>query len=354
MIIVSGATGFLGAHIVCELLAQGKTVRAMKRERSSLAEFELIFNYRFRQLPGPEKEKLKAALHWVTADVLDVSSLDEALKGANEVYHAAAMVSFHQADLKYMMNVNVQGTANMLNLALINKVGKFCHISSIAALGRVKSGSTIDELAHWEDSELNSNYSISKHKAEMEVWRAKEEGLNVCVLNPGVILGVGDFSKGSINLFQSIYKGMPFYSNGINGYVDVEDVAKAARMLMDAGIFGQRFVMVSGCISFKKLLFDMADGLKRKRPGIEVGPILAEISWRLGVMLKPLGLLPVNVTKETARASQKVYYYRNEKIQQVIPFGFKALSQTIAEVCDYYLAENANGSNSFVTPPNRL
>jgi dihydroflavonol-4-reductase len=168
LIVVSGATGFLGAHVVCRLLQKGQQVRALKRENSSLAEFNYIYSLLFNT------QQALSNLTWVNADVLDVPALEIALQGVTEVYHCAAMVSFSQKDKEQMMQINVQGTANMVNISLQCGVQKFAHISSIAALGREKSGIEVTEKTKWVNSKLNSNYAISKYKAEMGVWRASD------------------------------------------------------------------------------------------------------------------------------------------------------------------------------------
>lgn len=327
MIAVTGATGFLGAHMVCKLLQRKQAVKALKREHSSFAEFNYIYGLYFGD------EAPRQLLTWVNADVLDIPALEAALAGVTEVYHCAAMVSFSQRDKQQMMQVNVQGTANVVNVSLLAGVKKFAHISSIAALGREKSGVEVSEQSKWVNSKLNSNYAISKYKAEMEVWRGAEEGLNVTIVNPGVILGSGSWHKGSCALFNMVYKGMPFYSHGINGYVDVQDVADAAITLMERNVFNERFVLVSESVSMKWFLDTCAELLHKKKPGIGVNKFLAEVAW-MGAALASMftGKKP-NITKETARASLNKYYYNNQKIQHTIGFTFKPVLQTLEETC---------------------
>lgn len=339
MILVSGSTGFLGAHMACYLLQHHKKIRLIKRSTASLAEFDKIFNYYFNHFNPDAKSALFNSIEWVEADILNIPQLETAFVGITEVYHCAAMISFSQAKKVKMDKTNVEGTENMVNLALINKVQKFCFISSIAAIGRSLSGATIDENCKWENSKLNSNYAISKYKAEMEVWRAKEEGLNVCIVNPGVILGYGNFTKGSIVLFNSIYKGMPFYTNGVNGYVDVQDITKVCFQLMEQNLYGQRYILVSQSVSFKTLFNSIAKQFEVKLPYFLITPFLGEIAWRLFAIVRFFKLSNFSLTKETARASQKQYFYNNTKITKAINFQFKPLEQTIKEVCAQFLME---------------
>ncbi len=337
MILVSGATGFLGAHTVCFLLKNNKQVAALKRKSSSLLEFDLIFNHHFKSFSDNQLANIKNNLKWHDADVLDLPALEMAFQNIEEVYHCAGIVSFEKKDFAKIIKTNVEGTTNMVNLSIEFGVKKFLHISSTAAIGRTDSGNEIVENTRWESSDLNSNYAISKHKAEMEVWRAKEEGLNVCIVNPSIILGIGDYNKGSVNIFKMLKKKLPFYTLGVNGFVDVVDVSRASFELMENNIFGQRFILVSENTSYKNLFFLIADGFNSARPKIEIGKYLSEISWRGVAFLKLFGLAKINITKETSRTSQKKYFYSNSKIKTAIGFEFKPLNQTIKEVCDFIL-----------------
>lgn len=327
MIAVTGATGFLGAHVVCKLLQTGATVKAFRRKNSSLAEFNYIFSLFFNESSALQR------LIWVEADVLDVPSITEALVGVNEVYHCAAMVSFFKKDAPQMMRVNVEGTANMVNTSLQCGIEKFAHISSIAALGREKDGAHINENTKWVDAKTNSNYAISKHKAEMEVWRAAVEGLNVVIVNPGVILGSGNWHKGSCALFSMVKKGMPFYTNGVNGYVDVVDVADATIALMQHNVFSQRFVLVSQNADMQWFLNHASTLLNKKPPFIKGNKWIAEIAWVVAFVANLFKKHKSGLTKETSRASLKKYYYSNQKITAQLNYTFIPLEQTIANAC---------------------
>lgn len=329
MIAVTGATGFLGAHLVCRLLKQGKTVKAIKRSSSDVSEFNFIYSLYF-DVPVSQQK-----FTWVEGDVLDVPSLENIFTGAEEVYHCAAVVSFNKSDKNHMMKTNVEGTANVVNVCLNLNIKKLAYISSIAALGREKSGALVNEKTKWTNSKLNSNYAISKHKAEMEVWRGIEEGLNTVIVNPGVILGSGKFDKGSCKLIQMVDKGMPFYTHGINGYVDVEDVADAAIFLMEKNVFNERFVLVSENMDMKWFMDETANLLNAKKPFIKVNKFLAELSWMATSLLGLITGKKPAITKETARASLNKYYYSSDKIK-ALGFTFKPIAQTIADACLNY------------------
>ncbi|MCU0422642.1 MAG: NAD-dependent epimerase/dehydratase family protein [Bacteroidia bacterium] len=340
MKVVTGATGFLGAHLVCKLLQQGFEVRALKRYNSSLDEFNYIYSLYFS-----EKETTLNNLSWFEADILDISALEVAFKNASTVYHAAAVVSFHAQDRDSMMKVNVEGTANVVNACLTCKISQLAYISSIAALGRAADGSHINELTKWTDSSLNSNYAISKYKAELEVWRGAEEGLQVVVVNPGVIIGAGKWDKGSCALFNMVWKNMPFFTEGINGYVDVEDVAEATISLVDKNINNQRFVLVGGNWPMKDFMFKIASELGKKPPSIQVKPWMAEFAWRLTGLLSLLTGKRSSITKETARASLKKYYYSSEKISTETGFQFRPLDYSVKHICKHFLLYHEKHKN---------
>lgn len=332
-VLLTGATGFLGAHLAIDLLQRETPVIAIKRENSSLKEFEQICKFR------GVGEHLLTHLEWVECDILDTVSLLKAMKGVEKVYHTAAIVSFWHKHFDNMMQTNVEGTANVVNCALEAGVKKICHASSIAALGREKSGDIIDEESEWRDSKFNTQYAISKYLAEMEVWRGTEEGLDAVIVNPGIILGEGKWDKGSCRLIDTAYKGLKFYTDGKNGYVDVRDVSRAMIQLMESDVNNQRYVLVSDNLTFKDFFIKLTTQLGKSAPYIKVGKVLAQIA-RILYWGKSLlnGKEPL-VTKETARNSQEQFTYKSDKIKRDLAFEFTPMDDTIARTCKAYLSE---------------
>lgn len=329
MILVTGGTGFLGAHVVCELLENNRQVRAIKRATSTLQEFNYIFNIRFAHLTEQQKAEKLALLNWTPADLLDVPSLEDAMEGVEQVYHVAAMVSFVAKQADEMQQVNVQGTTNVVNVALYAGVKKLCYCSSIAALGRAESGMTIDEKTAWTDSLLNTNYAISKYRAELEVWRAGEEGLNIVMVNPGVIIGEGDWSKGSCKMMATAAKGVPVYTEGINGYVDVRDVAKAMFLLAESNISFERFVLVSANISFKEFFSITAKATGKKEPKINAPKWLVNIAVVADALRALVSATSPLLTRETARGMYNRFFYKSDKFTHAFNFRFIPIEETI-------------------------
>lgn len=336
MILVTGGTGLVGSHILLELTRKGKKCRALLRKESSTSLVEKLF--------APHPELLKS-VEWVEGDVTDVYSVFESLEGVEEVYHAAAMISFAPSEVKRMMKVNIEGTANMVNMSLEKGVKKFCHISSVAALGRTAEGQQIDEKSVWKTSSLNSNYAISKYGAEREVWRGIEEGLNAVVLNPTIILGPGDWNKGSAKMIQQVWKGLRFYTPGSTGFVDVRDVAKAAVLLMEKDIHAQRYILNAENVSYKYLFETIASNLHKPQPSIRVSPFLGEVAWRSIALAHVFSKNKPLITKETSRNAQRHWTYSNEKIIRETGMRFIPVSESLAHTCEVFLAEQRGKKN---------
>ena len=271
MVLVTGGTGFLGSYIIKQLVEKGYAVRAIRR--TNKLPFWIskdVFN-----------NTSAGSVEWIDGDVLDVVALQDAMEGIDAIIHSAAVVSFATRDRKNMYQVNVEGTANVVNMALEKNVRRLVHISSVAALGRTASGGHVNEEKQWEESKVNTHYAKSKFKAELQVWRGINEGLEGVILNPSTILGYGDWHSSSCEIFKNIYEGFNWYTSGINGFVEVEDVARAAILLMESNISEQRFIVSGDTWSFQKLQDTIADGFGKKRPTKKATPLLMAFAWRM-------------------------------------------------------------------------
>lgn len=325
-VLVTGGTGFLGAYIIDELVRQGYAVRALRRNNSKLPFF----------IPQSTWDNVE----WVEGDILDVVSLQDALVNVDAVIHSAAVVSFAKEDRRQMYQVNVDGTANVMNMALEAGVKRVVHISSVAALGRTADGGMVDEDKKWEDTKINTHYAKSKYRGELEVWRAMGEGLPAVILNPSTILGYGDWHSSSSAIFRNMYNGFPWYSPGINGFVAVRDVARAAVAMLQNDITESRFIVNGDNWPFKKLLETIADGFNRRRPHRQTTPLLAAIAWRMEKIKSFFSGHKPLLTKESARVAHSKTRFNNQKILNTLPgFQFTPLEQAISEACAQYKAQ---------------
>jgi nucleoside-diphosphate-sugar epimerase len=258
------------------------------------------------------------------------------------VVHSAAIVSFHRKDRAKMYQVNIEGTANVVNMALEAGIRRLVHISSIAALGRTSDGRTVNEEKKWEENKNNTHYARSKYKAELEVWRAMAEGLNAVILNPSTILGYGDWHSGSCAIFRNVYNEFGWYSPGLNGFVDVEDVARATVLMMETDITEERFIVNGDNWPFKRLLHTMADAFGKKRASRETKAWILGLAWRLEALKSWFGNHKPLLTKESARVAHSRTVFDSTKLLKVLPgFEFKPLEQSIREACGKYVNREA-------------
>jgi len=334
MIFVTGGTGLVGSHLMYDLLLKGYNVVALKRRNSDTGHVKKIFSYY-----SSKAEELYMKIKWAEGDLLDIYSLEDALAGIDFVYHCAGYVSFDPRERKKVIRINEEGTANLVNAALFKGIKKFCHVSSIAALGRSAPEEHINEDSKWKTSRKNSVYAISKFNSEREVWRGTEEGLKSVIVNPSVILGPSKWDTGSSRLITTVYKGQRFYTTGINGFVDVRDVSRAMVMLMESDIVSERYVLNSGNISYKQLLFNIAEELGVKRPSIKAGPVLSGLAWRLDKIRSILTGTAPFITKETASSAIGKYYYSSKKIEKELGFTFISVQESIRNAVRCFLKD---------------
>jgi dihydroflavonol-4-reductase len=321
MIAVTGANGLLGSFIVRKLVAQKEPFIALKRKGSDLSLLR----------------DLQHAIEWKDADVLDPVSLEEAFHGVNEVIHAAAMVSFNPRMKARIYEVNVQGTRNVVNACLATQVKKLMYISSVAALGRLKEQTSIDEEHKWIENPLNSTYAKSKYLAELEVFRGHEEGLNTVIVNPSVILAPADWNKSSAKLFRYIWKETPFFIDGSLNYVDVRDVAEATYRLLRADHRGERFILNAGQISMISFFKEMAVRFKKKPPYIQLNLTLLRLMAFLESIRSGISGGEPLITSETARLAGTRFLYQNGKISKALNFEFQTIDKTLDWCCQYYI-----------------
>ncbi len=335
MIFVTGGTGLVGSHLLVKLSNSDHQIIALKRNTSDLQLVKKIFN-----LYAGSSAKQWDNIRWVDGDLNDVVFLEEILQGVTEVYHCAGLVSFHPAFRKEIYQVNINGTMHLVNASLQAGVQKFCHVSSVAALGSADHPNLINEQTLWKNTGRNSVYGISKYGAELEVWRAMAEGLNVTIVNPSVILGPGDWKNGSAELFSLVWRGLPFYTLGTKGFVDVRDVADAMILLMKNNHFGQRYVLSSENLSFLQLFSLIAKAIHRDPPRWEAKPWMGALTWRsLQLMGWITGKKPA-ITRETVRTANSHSSYSAKKIMNDLNFKFMPIEQSIQDIGKIFLKDH--------------
>jgi len=327
MILVTGSTGLVGSHLLCKLIQQGKEVRALYRSKKNKKNVQQLFD--FYQLKGYDK------IEWIKGDLLDYYQLKDALKEVSIVYHCAAMVSFKPSDRKNMFHANVDGTANLVNAAIDCNIHRFCHVSSIATLGKSQNGELIDESTFWQNDDNHSVYSQSKFRAEMEVWRGTKEGLKAIVVNPSVILGPCPADKSSGQLIATLSKNMTFYTGGGSGFVDVRDVVDAMIQLANSEQINERFIINGENLKYKELMNMAAKVFEVKAPSIKANRALTGIAWRLERLKYMLLGKEPKMTKETARTSQNQSRYSSDKLMKLMEIQFRSIEEALTNVAEF-------------------
>jgi nucleoside-diphosphate-sugar epimerase len=264
--LVTGATGLVGSHLLLTLLQEGQSVIAMKRPSSNIKEVETLFSYY-----TSEYKELYKKIIWRESDLMDVLGFDELLKDVTTVYHCAALISLNDKDKDQLLKANKEGTANLVNACINNKIEAFCFVSSIASLQNKDIRTNVDEKVFWKTAPGQSAYSLSKYLAEQEVWRGMEEGLNAVIVNPGVIVGPGNWGRGTGQLVSLSSKGIKFYTEGVTGFVGAIDVAGAMVALVNKKAFGERFILIENNYSFKYILDKIHAELGKPLPNIKAG-----------------------------------------------------------------------------------
>lgn len=328
MIAVTGANGLLGSYIVRLLHQRKLPFVAIKRPASDITHLQDLTEH----------------IIWRNADVTDEVSLCEALKDVTGIIHTAAFVSFNPRNAKKVFSINIEGTRNAVNAALATGVKRFLHVSSVAALGRQKHQNQVDETNRWVDSPVNSNYALSKYRAELEVYRGQEEGLRTVIINPSVILGYSNWDKSSSQLFKYAWQEKPFYMDGSFNYVDVRDVAAIALTLFDSGIEHERFILNAGSIGFKDFFDSLALAFNKKGPSVKVGrPFLKPLAALESFRTLLTGSEPI-ITRETAQLAGTHFHYSAQKVQKTLDYKFQSFDATVKWCCSRY-AELYGGKN---------
>ena len=330
MILVTGATGQIGSHVLYELAKAGKPVRAMYRNKTGIEEVKSVFGYYEKDV-----SELFSPIEWVQANINDPYALADCMQGIHQVYHTAGMVSFDDRDRKKLNRVNAEGTASLVN-ACQESGAKLCHVSSIASLGELAVQEPVDENVIWNRGAAASAYALSKYRSEMEVWRGIYEGLKAVIINPSVIIGPGMWMGPGKHLFSAIEKGLKFYPPGSSGYVDVRDVARIMILLNESEVTGERYIVNAGHMSHREFMNQIAKAFGIAGPDTMITPLIAHIAV-IGETLRAF------VTRTDRRINQRTFsiaseelQYSSSKITQALGVKFTSIEDSVNAAVEIY------------------
>lgn len=336
MILVTGGTGLVGSHLLYNLTSQNKKVRAIFRRSHKLENVKKVFSYYTNQA-----ETLFNLIDWVEGDITNIPSLETAFKGITQVYHCAAFVSFEPDKYYQLRKINIEGTANVVNQCIARNIKKLCYVSSVAATGQNKNpNQLINEDTLWDNQIDHSVYAITKYGAEIEVWRGTQEGIDAVIVNPGVIIGPGFWKGGgSSSLINKIYKGLPYYTTGVTGFVGVWDVVQVMQDLMASSLKNERYILVSENMSFQDFINKTAKQLAINPPKKEAKSVLLEIGWRLDWLRHKCTGKRRRLSKQMAKSTRTKTLYDATKIKDAINFKFETLDKALETTCRLFLKD---------------
>jgi dihydroflavonol-4-reductase len=331
MILVTGGTGLVGSHLLYQLTAKNEKIKAIYRTEKSFEAVKRVFSY-FTD----DVDLHFSKIDWIQADITDVPSLTAVFKEITIVYHAAALVSFDEKEYRKMRKINIEGTANIVNQCIANSVKKLCYVSSIAAVGDAINNETVTEENEWNPEANNNGYAITKHGAEMEVWRGSQEGIDVVIVNPGVILGAGFWNVNTGQFFSKAANGFKYFTEGVTGFVGVKDVAKAMIQLTESSVKNEQFILVSENNSFREIFTFIANEFGKKPPTIRVSKTLSKILRRMDAVVTFITRKKRLITKDSVKSLHGKTSYSSRKIKERTSFEFTSINFVIKDVCKSY------------------
>lgn len=321
MIAVTGANGLLGSFIVRMLIQHQEPFLAIKRKDSDIS------------LLSDVNEEIA----WFDADVLDIVSLNEAFRNVTHVIHTAAIVSYNPRRANQLMEVNVEGTRNVVNACLANNVKRIVHVSSVASLAAQKGQSSIDEGNKWVETHHQTAYAKSKYLSELEIFRGQEEGISSVIVNPSLILADANWDNSSAQIFKYIWKESPFYSEGSVNYVDVVDAAEIVYKVLRMPVEAERYIVSAGKIRYKDLFALIAKEFNKKNPTIRISKTFLKIGAFFETLRSTITGAEPRLTKETARIAGADHLFENRKIVEKLNFEFQPIDKTLQRCCRYYM-----------------
>ena len=331
--LVTGGTGLVGSHLLYFLVQRGLSPIAIKRESSDILKVEKVFSYYTKSY-----KTLFQKIIWEECDILDFLKLESIIKNVSKIYHCAALISFNNNLKNKMIEINATGTSNIVDLALKYNVQRVCYVSSIATLGS-NSGLAVSEDCWW-NWENQSGYAISKHLAEVEVWRGFAEGLSGIIVNPSLIIGPGSWESGIGTIINKTQSGIPFYPPGSCGLIEVKDLTEIMIKLMDSSITNERFIINSDHMSYKELIGLVATSLGKRKPTIKLNRFLMKLFISIDIIINKQRGKRIELSTDAVKYTTSKILLNTTKINNTINFSYRKMKDSLKECIDVFIKES--------------
>lgn len=320
-ILVTGATGFVGSHVVNKLLTAGHTIRILRRQNSST-----------KMLGGLDVET-------AIGDVTDRDSVFKAVEGCEGVFHVAGHVSFWRGVRDLQNKINIDGTRNVAEACLQHKVKRLVHTSSIAAIGHAASGVLGDETIPYNWWPYGLNYNNSKYLAEEEVRHAVAKGLDAVIVNPSIIFGPGDLNlNAGAMIFQAARGRLKVVPRGGGCTCSVEDVAEGHVLAFEKGKTGERYILGGDNFTWKDLFAMICEVVGQPPPRIKIPDAALKAFGFFSDALSRVTHKEPAITSESARITPMTVYYSSEKAIRELGYKISPFRDTIRLTYEWYLA----------------
>ncbi|NHE56841.1 NAD-dependent epimerase/dehydratase family protein [Cyclobacterium plantarum] len=316
-ILITGITGLLGSYLAKKLAGEAQ-LSGIKRPGSST------------HLLGGLAENI----NWYEGEITDVEMLAEACSEQDLVIHSAGLVSFDDSKKEALLKTNTYATACLVNALLTLKKPKLVFISSVAALGREGNDSPINEEKKWVNSKMNTPYGISKHLAELEVWRGAQEGLQVMVFNPSVLLGKVEDERSSSQIYRYVLDENRYFPLGNVNYIDIRDAVNIMVQLIDRGEWNERYIISKESLSYETFFREMAAVFGKKAPQKPLSNWLSSLVVSWASFQNRFSNNKIPISRQTIRAAQSRIVYDNGKIKNITGFSFTPLRDTLQWAMD--------------------
>jgi dihydroflavonol-4-reductase len=309
--LVTGASGFVGRHVVSALVARGASVRAFDRR------------------PAPSSD-----VEFVAGDVLDADAVGRALEGCDALFHLAAVYSYARRDTALMESVNVEGTRVVAEAAVRAGVPRIVHTSTCATCGPVP-GRRATELDHPALSDLRIPYKRTKLRGEQVALEAARSGVEVVVVNPTVPVGPGDLRPtptGKMVADVAHGRARGYLARSALNVVAVDDVARGHLLAFEHGEPGERYLLGGEDMSIRDVfaVVARAAGLSAPRIGVPWS-VAYGAALAAGLALRPLGREPELLLVDEVRSGRLPHLFDDSKARAELGYTSRPAEQALAE-----------------------